>query len=160
MISLALLTGLGLASSALSAGLNYASQKKTNELSIDMMREQNEFNSAEAEKNRLFNAAEAQKQRDYETEMSNTAYQRARADMEAAGINPVLMASQGGAGTPTGMAASGEAAHSASTAHLDAPRLADIVANSTMRAMIIGNAMQEQASTPKESHVYHYYRRH
>lgn len=52
-----------------------------------------------------FNASEAQKQRDWEQEMSNTAYQRASADMSAAGFNPALMFQQGGASTPSGSAA-------------------------------------------------------
>lgn len=52
-----------------------------------------------------FNASEAQKQRDFEERMSNTAYQRASADMQAAGYNPALMFSQGGASTPSGSSA-------------------------------------------------------
>nr|WAE43578.1 MAG: DNA pilot protein [Microviridae sp.] len=40
-------------------------------------------------------------QQDYETQMSNTAYQRATADMEAAGINPLMAVSNGGASTPS-----------------------------------------------------------
>lgn len=52
-----------------------------------------------------FNASEAQKQRDWEQEMSNTAYQRASADMKAAGFNPALMFQQGGASTPSGSSA-------------------------------------------------------
>lgn len=52
-----------------------------------------------------FNASEAQKQRDFEERMANTAYQRAAADMKAAGYNPALMFSQGGAATPTGSSA-------------------------------------------------------
>lgn len=52
-----------------------------------------------------FNEQAAANQRQWQEQMSGTAYQRAVADMRAAGINPMLM-TPGGASTPSGAALS------------------------------------------------------
>lgn len=83
-------------------------------LGIGSARREREFNAQQAELNRSFQSREAQKQRDWEQMMSDTAYRRAFNDMQAAGINPAMVFSNGGnaASTPTGASASGSQAHS------------------------------------------------
>lgn len=66
-----------------------------------------ELTGAEREANE-FASNEAQKTRDWEQQMSDTSYQRAVADMQAAGLNPALLYGSGanGAVTPSGPSAS------------------------------------------------------
>lgn len=66
------------------AGINYKSQQDTNSANRKLASDAN-----------LFNAEEAQKNRDWQTEMANTAHQREVADLQAAGLNPVLSANGG-----------------------------------------------------------------
>lgn len=74
-------------------------------------RRQQEFNSAEAFEQRSFNSEEAEKQRLWEEQMANTAHQREVADLQAAGLNPVLSTNLSGSAVPTGAYASGSNAN-------------------------------------------------
>lgn len=82
-----------LGGAALTAGVNWFSQKKANETNVALNREN----------------------RDWEERMSNTAVQRHKADMQAAGFNPLLAAGGEGASTPSN-----------SAPHVSAPQLTPI----------------------------------
>lgn len=105
---------------------------------------QNQFNASQSAIEREFNASEAQKNRDWQEYMSNTAYQRQIADMEAAGINPYSI-SGSGASTPGGSVASATSARSSSSNRSLFSGVLGVL-KATIGSQIIANAKKEVAS--------------
>lgn len=159
-----------------SGGLGFLGQQNANNANRQMANAQMAFQQGSLEQQMAYNAAQREAQenfqremfaneanfnawqgdvsRSYTTAMSNTAYQRAMADMKAAGLNPLLAYQQGGASTPTATPArvSGGPGASASvgTAQGATARMENVmspaVANALQAANVIMGAQQAAAT--------------
>lgn len=90
--------------------LSNMGQQSANEANLQIQQNNSAFNAHEAALNREWSADQADINRAYQTDMSNTVWQRGVRDMQAAGMNPMLAYSQGGAPAPQGNMAQSSAA--------------------------------------------------
>lgn len=121
MVMPAVLNGVG---SLIAGGLTYLGGERANTTTKKLAREQ-----------MAFQKQSIADQQSFQERMSNTAYQRAMADMQAAGLNPILAYNQGGANAPSGASAAGATAQqqnslgAAVSSALDAARMRAEVKN-------------------------------
>lgn len=105
---------VGLIANAGSGLLSYHGQMQTNRSNETIAKDATAANQASAREQMQFQNLQARLNEQFQTRMSNTAYQRAVADLKQAGLNP-LLAVPGGASSPSGSAPSGSSAQAATT---------------------------------------------
>lgn len=86
--------------SFLAGALNIGSSVYDTYSQAESQKQANETNLAIARETNATNVSIAKEYRDWSERMSNTSYQRGVEDLRAAGLNPILAVSQGGASTP------------------------------------------------------------
>jgi len=97
---------------------SFLGTQSANQANLDYLNQANAFNQAQTDK-----------QMQFQKDMRATQYQTAVEDMKAAGLNPMLAYSQGGAGTPAGAAATSVAPPTRQNAFANAVNTALTAAN-------------------------------
>lgn len=153
LLGSAISAGIGTAGSLISSAADEAHQVANREDNQSYNAQeaalQRQWQSQENLTARSFNAEEAQKQRDFEKYMSDTSYQRARADLEAAGYNPASLGITQGASTPSGAVASGAPVGSAYAAQSNIGSNSKMALGNNYFGNLLSSAIQMQMAKDK-----------
>lgn len=110
-----------IAASVFGSIMSNMGQQDTNNTNLQIQQNNSAFNAEQAQLNREWSSDQAERQMDFQREQSNTVWQRGVRDMGAAGLNPMLAYSQGGAPAQSGAMGQSSAATAGAPGNMQNP---------------------------------------